>query len=342
MPRQDQYEKVDLPFFKKEIAPLLPNNVIDFHVHIWKTDLWKENPWEEKEDGANYMVTSQEYPQEQLDKDTEMIFPGITYHSVIFGNPTPAAKIEETNDYIAKAGKAERCFPLMLAGKGLSNAEAIEERVRRDRFLGYKVFLNWFGDDYGSVRVEDMLSETEMKIADKYRLVVLLHVPRSDRLADPEISRGVRELAKSYPNAQIVLAHCGRCYLPDQMKKAAPVIADLPNVNLDSSMVMDPTALEILLEHVDSSRIVYASDFPVPVMRGRRVYVMDHWVDLVLMGYEESSYRVQSDNMRASFMVYEIILALRRAAERVKLSEEAFKAMFYKNAMRILEGVKLP
>ena len=88
MPRQDQYEKVDLPFFKKEIEPLLPKKVIDFHVHLWKKDLWKENPWEKKEEGANYMVTSQEYPREQLDKDMDMIFPGITYQSVIFGNPT--------------------------------------------------------------------------------------------------------------------------------------------------------------------------------------------------------------------------------------------------------------
>jgi hypothetical protein len=187
-----------------------------------------------------------------------------------------------------------------------------------------------------------MISPVEMELADKYKLVVLLHVPRSDRLADPEIQRGVQNLSTTYPKAQIVLAHCGRCYLPDEMKRAVHSIRDLPNVFLDTSMVMEPTVMQMLLEEIDSTRLVFATDFPVPAMRGRRVYVLDHWVDLVLPGNEESGYRVQSDNMRASFMVYEIILAIRRAAERVNLAEEKLKAIFHDNGMKILERVEQP
>ena len=62
----------------------------------------------------------------------------------------------------------------------------------------------------------------------------------------------------------------------------------------------------------------------------------------MLPGNEESSYRVQSDNMRARFMVYEIILAIRRAAERVNLAEEKLKAIFHDNGMKILEQVERP
>jgi hypothetical protein len=261
---------------------------------------------------------------------------------VCFGNPTPAADLVRTNAYLAEAGREPWVFPLMIAGRGLAPAEQLEQAVQSGQFYGYKVHLPWFGDDYGERRVEDLLSHVEMRLADQYRLVVLLHVPRSGRLADPEIQQGVQALSREYPKAQIVLAHCGRCYHPDEMKAAAPSLAGLDNVSLDSSMVMDPTALQILLDNVPSERLLFATDFPVPAMRGRRVYVMDHWVDLVLPGYPESAYRVQSDNFRGSFMVYEIILAIRRAAERVGLSAGQTAAIFHDNGLRLLERVVHP
>jgi len=182
----------------------------------------------------------------------------------------------------------------------------------------------------------------EMKLADRYRLIVLLHVPRSGRLADPEIQQGVRSLSQEYPNAQIVLAHCGRCYLPDEMKRAVHSIRDLDNVYMDTSMVMDPVVLQMVMDEIDSSRVLFATDFPVPSMRGRRVYVLDHWVDLVLPGNPDSAYRVQSENFRATFMLYEIVLAIHRAAERVNLPEEKLKAIFHGNGMKVLEKIRRP
>jgi len=185
-----------------------------------------------------------------------------------------------------------------------------------------------------------MIGPNEMNLANKLRLVVLLHVPRTGRLADPEIQKGVQRLARDYPQAQIVLAHCGRCYCPDEMKQAVKSITKLKNVFLDSSMVMDPTVFEILLSNIDSRRLLFATDLPVANMRGRRVYVMGHWVDLVLEGYPQSAYRVCSDNMRATFMAYEIILAIRRAAERIGLNKKQIRDIFYENGAAILRKVK--
>lgn len=342
MTEQNRYNQIDLPFYRGEIEPLLPPQVLDFHAHIWRKQDWQEVPWDENETGAKYMVTLSDYGLERLLADSQRIFPTRTYKAVCFGYPTPAADIESTDTYTAEAGKSGWVYPLMLDGKGLRSREQIEQRLIGDGFYGYKVLLNWFGDNYGNVTIEDMLSPVEMELAEKYHLVVLLHVPRSGRLADPEIQQGVRKLSREYPNAQIVLAHCGRCYLPDQMKRAIHSIRDLDNVYMDTSMVMDPVALQMVLEEIDSSRVLFATDFPVPAMRGRRVYVMDHWVDLVLPGNAESAFRVQSENFRATFMVYEILLAIRRAAERVKLPDEKLTAIFHHNGMEVLHRVQRP
>ena len=342
MNEKEYYNRIDLPFYQNEIEPLLPVQILDFHAHIWRKQDWREVPWDENKEGARYMVTSPDYSLEQLQADSRRIFPERTYKAVCFGNPTPAADIEKTDTYTAEAGNSGWVYPLMLAGKGLRSREQIEQRLVSDGFYGYKVLLNWYGNDYGSVSVEDMLSDVEMELAEKYHLVVLLHVPRSGRLADPAIQRGVQKLSREYPNSQIVLAHCGRCYLPDEMKRAIHSIRDLDNVYMDTSMVMDPVVLQMVLEEIDSSRVLFATDFPVPAMRGRRVYVMDHWVDLVLPGNPESDFRVQSDNFRATFMVYEIVLAIRRAAERVRLPQQRLTAIFFENGIDLLNRVRRP
>ncbi len=135
----------------------------------------------------------------------------------------------------------------MVAGSRLAvPREALRERILRDGFLGFKVFLDWQGDDYGERTVEDMLGANEMDVADELSLVVLLHVPRAGRLADPVVQRGVRWLATRWPRARIVLAHCGRCYLPAEMERAVGAIRDLPNVWLDTSMVMEEGVLAVL------------------------------------------------------------------------------------------------
>jgi hypothetical protein len=285
------------------------------------------------------MVTSRNYPVEMLLRDAARILPGKVYKAVCFGNPTPSINVGATNDYTEALAQKESLFPLILVGKHIISADEIRLRISRSRIYGYKVFLPWIGDDYGTMRIEDMISPEQMTVADEYNLVVLLHVPRSGRLADPVVQEGVRRLSCDYPHAQIVLAHCGRCYLPDEMEKAASHVRDLTNVSFDTSMVMDPTALQILLNEVGPRRLLFATDFPVPAMRGRRVYVMDHWVDLVHTGYEESAFRVQSDNMRASFMVYEIILAIRRACDREGISSGEMRRIFHDNGMEILRHV---
>jgi len=339
MTEQQRYEQVDIPFYREQIAPVLPPQVLDFHAHVWKPRHFLNTPWETPTPGGKYMVTQTDYPVDALLADARRIFPDRTYKAVCFGQPTPVAEPEASNAYVAEAAPANGLYPLMLMGRGWMAPRQLEDEVRRRGFLGYKVFINWVGDDYGDVGVSEMIGPEEMAVADALGLVVLLHVPRSGRLADPEVQREVTEYAIRYPNARIVLAHCGRCYLPDQMEQAVGAIRELDNVYLDTAMVMDPTVLEILLEQIDSQRLLFATDLPVAAMRGRRVYVMDHWVDVVTEGYPASAFRVASADIRATFMASEIVVAIARAARRVGLSNARLRAIFHDNAVAVLEHV---
>jgi len=335
----ERYTEIDLPFYRGEVAPALPPRVLDFHTHTWERDHWREVPWESDVQGGKYMVTWHDYGPDALLGDARRAFPDRESSAVCFGYPSPAADTSKTNAGAALAGERRGLYPLMVTGRDMLSKHELEREITENGFFGFKVYLNWHGDDYGSVRVENLIGPNEMELADDLRLVVLLHVPRAGRLADPDVQDGVRRLSSEYPRASIVLAHCGRAYLPDEMKRAIHSVRDLQNVFLDTAMVMDPTVLQIVFNEIDSRRVLFGTDFPVAAMRGRRVYVMDHWVDVVLDGYPPSAYRVPSSGIRATFMAWEIVLAIRRAAEMAGLSAEERSSIFHDNGMALLRRV---
>ena len=335
-----RYEQADLPFYRSEIAPMLPPVVLDFHAHTWSADDWRATPWETDAAGGRYMVTTEQYPPETLLADGRRCFPDREYQAVCFGCPTPAADWEKDTAFVAAAARNHAgLHPLVLAGKGLGiPRERYERALTEGHFFGFKVFLPWHGDNYGDTRVEDMLGPVETALANERRLVVMLHVPGRGRLADPAVQRGVRWLAGECPNAHVVLAHCGRCYLPAEMKAAIGSIRGLPNVSMETSMVMDPVVIQMVLGEIGPERLMYGTDFPVAAMRGRRVRVMDHWVDVVLPGYPESAFRVAASGIRATSMAWEIALAIRWAAEMAGLRASQLHDIFHGNGARILQA----
>jgi len=331
----------ELEFYRQEIAPMLPPKVLDFHTHVWSSKNWKAVPWQTGKKGGNYMVSTPEYPPSELLADGKRTFPDREYHAVCFGYPLPVTDWEKDTAYVTAAAKKHpNLYPLLLAGPDLGiSRERYIRALDEGGFYGFKVFLNWFGDNYGDKRVEEMFGKTELELMNERRLVTMLHVPRSGRLADPVIQKGVQWLAKECPEATIVLAHGGRCYIPAEMKRAIGGIRNLPNVVMDVSMVMEPVCMQLALDVIGPQRLLYATDFPVAAMRGRRVQVMDHWVDVVLPGYPKSAFRVDGE-IHATFMSREIALALRWAADLAGLKRAEVHGMFWDYGMRLLRRVK--
>ena len=333
---------IDYSYYRGEIAPFLPPKVLDFHTHIWSADNWKERPWATDKGGGRYMVTDEFYPPEQLLGDGRACFPDRHYEAVCFGCPTPAVDWEKDTAYVAAAARAHRgLWPLLLAGPDLGiSRERYERALNEGGFYGFKVFLNWYGDAYGDKRVEEMVGPVERLLANERRLIVLLHVPRRGRLADTDVQAGVRWLAAECPQARIVLAHGGRCYLPSEMKAAIGCLRGLANVWMDTSMVMDPATLQVAMNEIGPGRLLFGTDFPVAAMRGRRVRVLDHWVDVVLPGYPPSAYRLAGEGFQAGFMAWEIALAIRWAAELTGIAAAERDRIFCDNGLALLRDVR--
>ena len=171
-------------FYRKEIEPMLPDTILDFHTHLWKRDQWI-NTRVGLSPSAGYMVTEPEYSDASLMEDGHSCFYNKQYNAVCFGQPSPVVDTDRTNEYISSAAKSNpRIFPLMVTGGGLLPPSVLEDRLISGGFLGYKVYLPWIGNDYGKVRVEDMLTPDEAEVGAKMRVPTLegdveLYVPAS-------------------------------------------------------------------------------------------------------------------------------------------------------------------
>ena len=340
----------DREFYRKLIRPLLPDRILDFHAHVWKPDHWKGYDRSQTAEGlsstsvteersARYMTTEIEFSVEMLKACADEIFPGVAYHAVVFGQPTPTADTERTNAYASGSRETGDYYPLMIPIPGNRTAADLAAAVNEGGYYGFKVFLNWIGNAYIDVKVEDMVTDLEMGVADDLRLVVLLHVPGSDRLAATCVQESITRYARGYPNAKIVLAHCGRCYDQERMLRAMDFLADLDNVYMDSSMVMDHGVIKLVFDAIGPKRLLFGTDFPVAVMKGRRVQVMDHWIDVVSTGYPDADYRIASDTIQMTYMAYEIILAIRRGAQLAGISEAELRGVFAENGFNLLRSV---
>ena len=147
-----------------------------------------------------------------------------------------------------------------------------------------------------------------MEVAHELQLVIMLHLPRSLRLADPLNIASLRRLSAAYPGAQIVVAHAGRSYCPSTMRGGIGPLRVRPNVFFEVSMVQEPLVIQILLDHVDSQRVFFGTDLPVAAMRGRRVCMNDRWVDVVREPDQGSAFRL-SAHCRDSWSAIAIVPA---------------------------------
>jgi hypothetical protein len=239
-------ENFDKQYFDRELAPYLPDKILDFHTHIWRPEQWYgykpdiENSMNDnseigdpdKLDNQKYMTSRISYTAEELLADGGSAFPGLTYSAVAFGQPTPKVDNKMTNAYVRESAvKSDRIFPLRVTGQSLPTpGDMLRREMETDGWYGYKVYLDWHGDEYPPFLVEDMLSSDQLALADEKGLIILLHVPRRDRLADPEVGKSVRDAALRYPRAKFVIAHCGRCYRYEEIRLALHWVADLDNV----------------------------------------------------------------------------------------------------------------
>jgi len=227
--RETTIHERNLRIFEEEFESFLPGKILDFHVHVMNEGVMPK--------GQMYSCAGHPIPQYDLvdlAQDLDELYPGREISAVCFGFPNVDYDQKRNDDYVAHHCDGRRFFPFRLLDPLNDTPETLHDDLVEKRFLGLKPYLNYVRKtDPNDVEIHEMLPKWAMEIADALGLIVMLHIPRKQRLADPLNQQQIVELCQLYPRARIVLAHIGRAYYVKNIVGHLEALHALPNLYYD-------------------------------------------------------------------------------------------------------------
>lgn len=328
------YDEIDQKVWDSEFAPRLPQHIYDVHGHAW---LASQFVCCEGNDPSVPCIVD-EYPLEALRRVHEQIFPGRQVSGLIFGFGDRTTDLESQNRWIAQEAPKFGYETLMYTRPDWD--EATLERQLAHGHLGYKPYWQLAGDSLDEVELKDMISPAMLKVADKYGLIVMTHIPRTGRLADSKNVDGLRYICDAAPNAIFILAHLGRSYFLEAMKYFDQ-ICNLPNLWADCSFVQDWEVIARTLSVFPSEKLMFGLDLPVAQEKGKVIGINGQRHFFTKKPHRWSAHvDPGAYEVRCTLFAYEITRALIRGADAAGLDQNAFNALFFDNAQRMITLTK--
>ena len=326
-----QHERNRL-IFEEELDAFLPARILDFHTHVLNEGIIPEG--ETYSCGGHAMA---KYDLDDLARDLAELYPGRQTQALCFGLPHPQYDQQRSDAYLAAHCDGQRFFPLRLFDPEQDTPELLQEALGSGQFLGIKPYPDYVRKaNPATVEIHEMLPAWAMEIIDAQGAIVMLHIPRSGRLADPLNQRQIVELCRRYPRAKIVLAHIGRAYFLKNITGQLDALAALPNLYYDLAMVGHWEVMAYLFHRVPHDHILYATDLPIAVAPGKSVEINNQYTYITPVPWELS---ISDDHGKLTFtaFAYEELRAIKRAVQHLELDANFVEGIFHNNGMRLIE-----
>ncbi len=205
-----EYNDLDRRIWTEELEALVPPQVFDVHTHVYR---WEFNIDAGKHQGPTYELIGRQFPVSDWDLlgacDSQLM-PGRKVHRLAFPFPfSPACDFESSNRFVAAETGRDPGSAALMAVHPSMTAAYLDEQVHRLGVLGFKPyrFYSVTGDAV-SCRISEFLPAHQMEVADRYGLLVMLHLAKRDAIADPENIEDMTHLATKYSRVKWILAHC--------------------------------------------------------------------------------------------------------------------------------------
>ncbi len=334
-----KFNDLDEAIWRDELEEFVPARIRDMHSHLTRYD-FDLRPQKAKDFHWTLpsAVFRREGSLELLDACEAVLYPGRTVSRLMTPTPHPKCDFAGSNEFIAReARKKPGTYALMLVHPRMT-AEEVERSVARHHYLGFKPyrFFSVTGD-IDECRITDFMPEHQIAVANRYGLMILLHLSKKLAIADAQNLNDLERLANKYTRVRWQLAHCARSYSDWALNRAAATLRRIPNLWYDTSSVSDSDAFYALFTGVDLDRVCYGSDdFAVGVTRGKYVTYGFSWGEMDELN--QTLNKTHCDG-RFTFVRYEMLRGMRRAARYAGLSRLQVENIFYNNGQRLIERV---
>lgn len=334
--KMDDY---DIKVYNEEIKDFLPENIIDIHTHVFKKEFESNNPQNENLVKWTGMVAEDCTIEDLLQTYIDLLS-GKKVTPVIMASPSRNLKLG--NEYIYQCMKKHN-LKAYYCTKYDTSAEEIEDALLNKGFCGIKPYLN-NAPSYipgNEIRIFDFLPHEHLKTVNKLKGIVMLHIPRSGRLKDPVNIAQLMQIEEKYPDLQLIVAHIGRAYAPEDLGNAFEILKNTKNMMFDFSANTLSEAMEQCICAVGPKRIMFGTDMPIAKMRMRRITKDGQYYNIVPKGLygnvSDDWHMVETENEQLTNFTYEELRAFMKAAKNTGLNKNDINDIFFGNAARILK-----
>lgn len=323
--------------YEKELKSFLPNEFIDFHVHMYKNTF---DAWGDSNGGATWPnLIADELTSEQMLNCFKRLFPENKVIPLVMGSCF--SNIEQTNTYVSEEA-AKYDFPSLYRCSYDMAADELEQKVKSGGFLGLKPYISNCPPYIPSneIRIFDFLHHEHLKVADKNGWIVLLHIPRDERLKDKVNLAQLMEIEEKYPNLKLVVAHIGRAYSREDIGDAFNLLSQTKNMYFDFTANLSDDAIRACIEAVGVKRLIFGSDLPISIMRMYRITENGVYYNVVPRGLygdvQGQPHMRETDEKDITLMIYEQLRAMKRVATQLKLKDSDVEDILFNNAKKLL------
>ncbi len=186
--------------------------------------------------------------------------------------------------------------------------------------------------------IKGFAPEWMWELADRFGLVITLHIVKHKALADAENQREIRELKEKYPGVKLILAHAARGFNAANTISGISSLRGLENLYFDLAAVTESAPVVAILEEFGPGKILWGSDFGISEFRGKAVTIGDGFAWFTA---ETVSWEKVSPACHPTLAGIESLRALQEAAGIFALNESDIRDIFYNNAVQLL-GLEKP
>ena len=334
------YKQSDQAVYETELKDFLPEKIFDAHVHLFDGSCLPQGYEFPQKDCCRKFGS--QFTLEQCLEYIRAILHDQDFYLNSFGHPLLEFNLDAGAQYTGRVSDNKRYFGMALVSPHDSIA-SVQNRISANRLIGYKPYLNfvdWKKKD--EITIFDMLPDEQMEYADANGLAVTLHIPRPGRLADPVNQQQMIELCRRYPNVKIIFAHIGRAYYLQNVIGCLDGIAGCSNAYIDTAMVNHEGVLEYAFNKFPRERILFGSDTPIALLRGKSVEINNQYAYLMGEDYQIGSAIYDAGHaVEFTSFYYEQLRAIKLAAGRAGLSGTEVENIFLGNAFRLFSQIAI-
>lgn len=180
--------------------------------------------------------------------------------------------------------------------------------------------------DYNTCLPAEFVPEAAWSVSAQTQIPIVLHMMKPHALSDEDNLQYITQMARRYPDARLILAHCARAFSAWTVLKSIDKLAGLDNIWFDMAAICEPTPIAACILHTAGERVMWGSDYPICMHKGK-AFSLNHGF------YWMTEKPLEALGMDSGYFAGENLLAFYLSAKLLDLDQTQIDRIFYKNAM---------